>query len=171
MVLFQNINSKEKIPYLQMEFGDYITPDNQHPFDGIVDNFCGEPAYPTIFVMLDGCSNEISHVSSSFGIKITNIGLGMATNLKCTWSAGVKVYPQHIGYVLLKCAETIYLNVFIHAAQDTPCFQLLDGAFLFEYDDLLGNHYCQDLHAKFFVNNGVNLNNCKVTPPRFIGKV
>lgn len=127
----------EKMPYLKVEFGEWITSDKSgrdRLFDKLLVVEHSEP---------EEC------VTGGQSIQITNIGLGMATNLFYDWKDNFNKNHTSNSSRLLRCDDSFDENIIFNAYRDECEHRVVEKPLLFEFDDLLGNHYSQELMVTF----------------------
>ena len=137
---FHEAKRLEKIPYLQAAIGEWITRKNQNP------NF------PDFWLDLTK-TNSDNCASGGFSIELTNIGLGLLDNLKCTWRSDEIKNPNTLPATLLQCNQAFSANAIVSAERPEQTIYK-DGLLVFEFDDLLGNHYKQELIISFQIEWG-----------------
>ena len=72
---FDETKRLEHMPYMQVSFGEWITSDERGSY------------LPNMWLDINRTADN--HASSSgMSIDVTNIGLGLAVNLKCQWISG-----------------------------------------------------------------------------------
>ena len=131
----------EKMPYLKVEFGAWITSDKSgrdRLFDRLLVIEHSEP---------ENC------VAGGQSIHVTNIGLGMATNLLYDWKDNANRDHTSKSSRLLRCDDSFDENIIFNANRDEPGSRVVKKPLLFEFDDLLGNHYSQELMVTFEVHH------------------
>ena len=125
------------MPYLKVEFGKWITSDKSgrdRLFDKLLVIEHSEP---------ENC------VTGGQSIQITNIGLGMATNLFYDWKDNFNKNHTSNPSRLLRCEDSFDENIIFNANRDECERRVVEKPLLFEFDDLLGNHYSQELMVTF----------------------
>ena len=86
---FDETKRLEHMPYMQVSFGEWITSDERGSY------------LPNMWLDINRTADN--HASSSgMSIDVTNIGLGLAVNLKCQWVSGEITQEQHLSANLLK---------------------------------------------------------------------
>lgn len=131
----------EKMPYLKVEFNSWITSDTfgrDRLFDRLLVIEHSEPA---------NC------VAGGQSIQVTNIGLGMATNLLYDWKDNANKDRTSKSSRLLRCDDSFDENIIFNANRDEPESRVVTKPLLFEFDDLLGNHYSQELLVTFEIHH------------------
>ena len=128
----------ETIPYLQVEFGEWKVEKGR------------KRDAPVILSITQHTGVEMT-VVGGYNMKIKNIGLGLATNLKCRWESGDVRYNYDLSSSVLQCNKSLESNVSFDAVQDQNHKKHKQARFVFEFDDLLGNHYEQRLQVWFDV--------------------
>lgn len=145
----------EKIPYMQACLGKWRTQDRQ-----------GLP-HPDIYI--DTASSE-NGVPAGFSIELTNVGLGLADNLKCKWEYGEKTGLCNIPQAILQCDHSVTLDAIVSLGNNNPS-ESKKVVLNFEFNDLLGNHYRQDLTILFTVGRGyANPASSKMNAPIYVGQ-
>lgn len=130
----------EKMPYLKVEFGKWITSDKSgrdRLFDKLLVVEHSEP---------EDC------VTGGQSIHVTNIGLGMATNLFYDWKDNSNKNHTSNSSRLLRCDDSFDENIIFNANRDECENRVVEKPLLFEFDDLLGNHYSQELMVTFEIH-------------------
>ena len=150
----------EKIPYLKVEFGEWITSDKRG-HDGLFDRLLDiEP------------SDVENHVSGGHSIHVTNIGLGMATNLFYRWKDDTHTDPSQYSSRLLRCDDSYSENIIFSASRDVSENRVIEKKLLFEFDDLLGNHYSQYLIIAFEIHHSyIKILSVEMHAPEFCDEV
>lgn len=150
----------EKIPYLKVEFGEWITSD-KCGYDGFFDRWLDiEP------------SNDANHVSGGHSMHVTNIGLGMATNLLYRWEDDSHNDPSQYSSRLLRCDDSYSENIIFSASRDASENRVIEKKMLFEFDDLLGNHYSQYLIIAFEIHHSyIKILSVEMHAPEFCDEV
>ena len=137
---FHEAKRLEKIPYLQATIGKWISREKQNP------------NLPDFWFSLTK-TNSDNCASGEFSIELTNIGLGLLDNLKCTWCSDEIKNPNNLSATLLQCNQAFSANAIVSAERPEQTIYK-DGLLVFEFDDLLGNHYKQELIISFQVEWG-----------------
>lgn len=132
---FHEAKRLEKIPYLQATIGKWITREKQ------------DPNFPELWLNLTKTNND-NCASGGFSIELTNIGLGLLDNLKCTWCSDEIKNSNNLSATLLQCNQAFSANAIVSAERSEQTIYK-DGLLVFEFDDLLGNHYKQQLEISF----------------------
>ena len=100
---FDETKRLEHMPYMQVSFGEWITSDERGSY------------LPNMWLDINRTADN--HASSSgMSIDVTNIGLGLAVNLKCQWISGEIKQEQHLSASLLKKEECCTSTFIISAA-------------------------------------------------------
>lgn len=128
------------MPYMQVSFGDYISSDETGSY------------FPDMLLSI-GRANDPRCPSSGKSITINNIGLGLAVNLKCKWSAEGSHADYNLPTSLLRQDESTSNTFIISAAlpKDEP--QSAECKLLICFDDFLGNHYEQPVEMVFEIHS------------------
>ena len=146
----------EKIPYLKAEFGKWMLKEER------------ESDAPDLWLTITRSGND-SCSSMGTSLEIRNIGLGMATDLKCKWVSGEIVEDKTLPITLLKCDSSYKFNVLTMAnlpEKETYC---TESSIVFVYKDLLGNQYNQELNITFEVHrNYTTIISYKINAPEHI---
>ena len=132
---FHEAKRLEKIPYLQASIGEWIAREKR------------ETLLPELWLNLTQSNND-NCASKGFSIELTNIGLGLLDNLKCTWCSDKIKNPNTLSTTLLQCNQAFSANAIVSAERPEQTIYK-DGLLVFEFDDLLGNHYKQELIISF----------------------
>lgn len=131
----------EIMPFLDVDATNYIPRSQQAGFE--------MPA-----------SLSLEHLSSSHSanyaknVSVKNIGLGIAHNIKTTWVADCETIVYGLSATLLKVNEAINTNVIISANTRQNNVEDLPATLRFEFEDLIGNKYFQDLNLVFSISSG-----------------
>lgn len=146
----------EKIPYLRAEFCDWKVSDD-----------FGRAILPDLLLSI----NQIKQGEEVFlgtRIEITNIGLGMANNLSAFWISDINYEEHNIDTLILRGDESMLLSVIFDARYDaSEC--VCSSALGFKFDDLLGNHYRQQLDIEFEIDSRtIRVVRFKMNAPEFI---
>ena len=152
----QHFESKrlEKIPYLQVEIGKWI-PRKERKND-----FADMYLIITKSQPNEGCSS----LATSF--KITNIGLGLATDISCQWVTNEVVQDVSLPISLLKCDSLQEVSVMGMAKLPEEEVYHSKGLLLFEFKDLLGNKYQQEFNIFFEIHdNFTKIISCDMGAP------
>ena len=116
-----------------------------------------------------GRANDPKCPSSGKSITITNIGLGLAVNLKCKWIAEGSHADYNLADSLLKRDESIISTFIISAGVPKEDPQSAEGKLVICFDDFLGNHYEQPVEMSFeFHSRCINLLHYDVKAPQLI---
>ena len=146
----------EKIPYLEVEFGKWMLKEERG----------GD--LPDLWLTITRSRND-SCSSLGTSLKIRNIGLGMATDLKCKWISGEIVDNKVLPITLLKCDDSYQLSVLTTAKLPDNETYCIDSSLIFEYKDLLENQYDQELNITFEVHrNYTTIISYKINAPKHI---
>ena len=116
-----------------------------------------------------GRANDPKCPTSGKSITITNIGLGLAVNLKCKWSAEGSHADYNLPTSLLRQDESTNNTFIISAAlpKDEP--QSAESKLLICFDDFLGNHYEQPVEMLFEIHSrSISLIQYDVKAPTYI---
>lgn len=137
---FDETKRLEHMPYMQVSFGEWITSHERGSY------------FPNM--MLDiNCTADKHASSSGMSIDVTNIGLGLAVNLKCQWVSGEIKQEQHLSACLLKQEECCTSTFIISAAVPDKEPQYAETSLVICFDDFLGNHYKQTVDISFQVHS------------------
>lgn len=146
----------QHMPYMQVTFGDYITSDKTGSI------------FPDMLLSI-GRANDPRCPSSGKSITITNIGLGLAVNLKCKWSAEGSHADYNLPTSLLRQDESTSITFIISAALSKDDPQSAEGKLLIGFDDFLGNHYEQPVEMVFEIHSrSISLIRYDVKAPKYI---
>ena len=146
----------EKIPYLEVEFGKWMLKEERGS------------DLPDLWLTITRSEND-SCSSLGTSLEIRNIGLGMATNLKCKWVSGEIVDNKVLPITLLKCDNSYQLSVLTTAKLPDNETYCIDSSLIFEYKDLLENQYNQELNITFEVHrNYTTIISYKINAPKHI---
>lgn len=153
---FNETKRLEHMPYMQVSFGEWITSDKRGSY------------LPDMWLEINRTSDNRS-ASSGMSIEVTNIGLGLAVNLKCKWiSAGIE-QEQHLSASLLKRGECCNSTFIISAAIPEKEPQYADTSLIICFDDFLGNHYEQTVDISFQIHpHHISLVQYSTKPPKYI---
>lgn len=152
---FHEAKRLEKIPYLQASIGEWISREKR------------ETLLPELWLNLTK-SDDDNYASGGFSIVLTNIGLGLLDNLKCTWSSDEIKKQQELSVTLLQCNQDFSVSVIVSAERQKQTVYK-DGLLVFEFDDLLGNHYKQQLEISFQIEwSYVKPVACKMNAPVYV---
>lgn len=153
---FNETKRLEHMPYMQVSFGEWITSDKRGSY------------LPDMWLEINRTSDNRS-ASSGMSIEVTNIGLGLAVNIKCKWiSAGIE-QEQHLSASLLKRGECCNSTFIISAAIPEKEPQYADTSLIICFDDFLGNHYEQTVDISFQIHpHHISLVQYSTKPPKYI---
>lgn len=153
---FDETKRLEHMPYMQVSFGKWETRDE-----------CG--SYLPNMMLDINRSGDNRFASSGKSIDVTNIGLGLAVNIKCKWiSAGIE-QEQHLSASLLKRGECCNSTFIISAAIPEKEPQYADTSLIICFDDFLGNHYEQTVDISFQIHSHhISLVQYSTKPPKYI---
>ena len=153
---FDETKRLEHMPYMQVSFGEWITSDERGSY------------LPNMW--LDINRTVENHGSSSgMSIDVTNIGLGLAVNLKCQWVSGDIKQEQHLSASLLKQEECCTSTFIISAAVPDKEPQYAETSLIICFDDFLGNHYEQTVDISFQVHpHHISLVQYSTKSPKYI---
>lgn len=144
------------MPYMQVSFGDYISSDKTGNY------------LPGMLLSI-GRANDPRCPSSGMSITVTNIGLGMAVNLKCKWIAEGSHAEFNLAASLLKQDESSKSTAFIAARVPNEEPESAEGKFVICFDDFLGNHYEQPVELYFEIKSrSISLIHYDVKAPQYI---
>ena len=129
----------EKIPYLQAEFGEWMSREER------------KTEFPDMWLTITR-SQEDDTSTYAGSLTITNIGLGMATEIKCKWKTDELTSDISLPISILKCEESYKLSILGTAKLPDNKSYNASGVLVFEYSDLLGNLYNQELAISFEIN-------------------
>lgn len=121
----------EQIPYLQAEFRRWPLPEERNNY------------IPDLHLTISHCDYDKS-VSSGTGLLLRNIGLGMAHNLSCEWRSDTIKTQHRLPFNLLRCENEQTISIVFTGERCVPTASAKATLSLL-FDDLLGNHYRQDL--------------------------
>ncbi len=156
----QETKRLEKMPYLKVEFGQWMTGNAR---DGSI--------FPEKYLEIERSENE--HVTSGgYSIIIDNIGLGMATNIVYAWKDEINsASKSSLPSFLLRCNESRSSNIIFSAngvdrnGQNRIASKTLE----FVFDDILGNHYTQSLKLAFEVHPGyIKIVSSEMLAPEYV---
>ena len=146
----------EKIPYIEVDFGAWIVKE-KHGVE-----------FPGLWLDINRSSNEF-YSSMGKSLEICNIGLGMANDLKCKWISGEIVEDKTLPVTLLKCESSNKFNIITTAKLPEKESYITKGSIIFEYKDILGNQYNQELNITFEVHrNYTTIIDYKINAPQYI---
>jgi len=139
---FEESQRLEKIPYFSFEFGDWIDRDER------------ESIFPNMFIHINSDYNSEDTSGGGYSIKVSNIGLGMADCIRCESVTG-EVRSEHIlPFKLLKCGEEQKATFILSAKKESVEHQYEQLSLVFHYNDLLLNHYTQEVEMEIEVKTG-----------------
>ena len=153
---YEETKRLEHMPYMQVSFGEWKTSDERGSY------------FPNMWLNINRTADN--HASSSdMSIDVTNIGLGLAVNIKCKWiSAGIE-QEQHLSASLLKRGECCNSTFIISAAIPEKEPQYADTSLIICFDDFLGNHYEQTVDISFQIHpHYISLVQYITKPPKYI---
>lgn len=136
---FEETKRLEHMPYMQVSFGDYITSDKTGSY------------YPNMLLSI-GRMNDSRCSSCGKRLTLTNIGLGLAVNLKCKWIAEGSYAEYNLATSLLKQDESNNSTLIVSAGVPKDKPQLAEAKLVICYDDFLGNHYEQPIEISFEIH-------------------
>lgn len=153
---FDETKRLEHMPYMQVSFGEWITSAERGSY------------LPNMW--LDINRTVENHGSSSgMSIDVTNIGLGLAVNLKCQWVSGDIKQEQHLSASLLKQEECCTSTFIISAAVPDKEPQYAETSLIICFDDFLGNHYEQTVDISFQIHaHHISLVQHSTKSPKYI---
>lgn len=153
---FDETKRLEHMPYMQVSFGEWITSDERGSY------------LPNMWLDINRTADN--HASSSgMSIDVTNIGLGLAVNLKCQWISGEIKQEQHLSASLLKEEECCTSTFIISAAVPDKEPQYAETSLKICFDDFLGNHYEQTVDISFQVHpHHISLVQYSTKSPKYI---
>ena len=153
---FDETKRLEHMPYMQVSFGEWITSDERGSY------------LPNMWLDINRTADN--HASSSgMSIDVTNIGLGLAVNLKCQWISGEIKQEQHLSASLLKKEECCTSTFIISAAVPDKEPQYAETSLKICFDDFLGNHYEQTVDISFQVHpHHISLVQYSAKSPKYI---
>ena len=153
---FDETKRLEQMPYMQVSFGEWITSDERGSY------------LPNMWLDINRTADN--HTSfSGMSIDVTNIGLGLAVNLKCQWVSGEITQEQHLSANLLKQEECCTSTFIISAAVPDKEPQFADTSLIICFDDFLGNHYEQTVDISFQVHpHHIGLVQYSTKSPKYI---
>ena len=153
---FDETKRLEHMPYMQVSFGEWITSDERGSY------------LPNMWLDINRTADN--HASSSgMSIDVTNIGLGLAVNLKCQWISGEIKQEQHLSASLLKKEECCTSTFIISAAVPDKEPQYAETSLKICFDDFLGNHYEQTVDISFQVHpHHISLVQYSTKSPKYI---
>lgn len=153
---FDETKRLEHMPYMQVSFGEWITSDERGSY------------LPNMWLDINRTADN--HASSSgMSIDVTNIGLGLAVNLKCQWVSGDIKQEQHLSASILKQEECCTSTFIISAAVPDKEPQYAETSLIICFDDFLGNHYEQTVDISFQIHpHHINLVQYSTKSPKYI---
>ena len=153
---FDETKRLEHMPYMQVSFGEWITNGERGSY------------LPNMWLNINRTADN--HASSSgMSIDVTNIGLGLAVNLKCQWVSGDIKQEQHLSASLLKQEECCTSTFIISAAVPDKEPQYTETSLIICFDDFLGNHYEQTVDISFQVHpHHISLVQYNTKSPKYI---
>lgn len=153
---FDETKHLEHMPYMQVSFGELITNGERGSY------------LPNMWLNINRTADN--HASSSgMSIDVTNIGLGLAVNLKCQWVSGDIKQEQHLSASLLKQEECCTSTFIISAAVPDKEPQYAETSLIICFDDFLGNHYEQTVDISFQVHpHHISLVQYNTKSPKYI---
>lgn len=153
---FDETKRLEHMPYMQVSFGEWITSDERGSY------------LPNMWLDINRTADNHA-ASSGMSIDVTNIGLGLAVNLKCQWVSGEIAQEQHLSANLLKQEECCTSTFIISAAVPDKEPQFADTSLIICFDDFLGNHYEQTVDISFQVHpHHISLVQYSTKSPKYI---
>ncbi len=149
----------EKMPYLRVEFQDWMTKDERNG-----DTFAEK--------YLDIEKTDIkNNVAGGYSIVIKNIGLGLATDMMYDWKGEYDPSKEGLPSFLLRCDEFHKANIMFFASRegvDDHC-RTVTRDLEFAFDDILGNHYIQSMKIVFNVHAGyVSIVSTEMHAPEYV---
>ena len=153
---FDETKRLEHMPYMQVSFGEWITNGERGSY------------LPNMWLNINRTADN--HASSSgMSIDVTNIGLGLAVNLKCQWVSGDIKQGQHLSASLLKQEECCTSTFIISAAVSDKEPQYAETSLIICFDDFLGKHYEQTVDISFQIHpHHISLVQYSTKPPKYI---
>lgn len=153
---FDETKRLEHMPYMQVSFGEWITNGERGSY------------LPNMWLNINRTADN--HASSSgMSIDVTNIGLGLAVNLKCQWVSGDIKQEQHLSASLLKQEECCTSTFIISAAVPDKEPQYAETSLIICFDDFLGNHYEQTVDISFQIHpHHISLVQYNTKSPKYI---
>ena len=153
---FDETKRLEHMPYMQVSFGEWITSDERGSY------------LPNMWLDINRTADN--HASSSgMSIDVTNIGLGLAVNLKCQWVSGDIKQEQFLSASILKQEECCTSTFIISAAVPDKEPQYAETSLIICFDDFLGNHYEQTVDISFQIHpHHINLVQYSTKSPKYI---
>ena len=153
---FDEAKRLEHMPYMQVSFCEWKTSEERGSY------------FPNMMLDINR-SDDNRFASAGMSIDVTNIGLGLAVNIKCKWiSAGIE-QEQHLSASLLKRGECCNSTFIISAAIPEKEPQYADTSLIICFDDFLGNHYEQTVDISFQIHpHHISLVQYSTKPPKYI---
>lgn len=150
----------EIMPFLDVDFYDIdfydYNPTNQKT----------ELEMPVLLSLEYLSSNHSANYVKNIAVK--NIGLGIAHNIKTTWVAECETTVYSLSATLLKVNEAISIDAIISANFRQNNTEDLPATLRFEFEDLIGNKYYQDLSLVFSISsNSIQLILFQIDIPHF----
>ena len=130
----------EIMPFLDVDFGNYIPSGQRAEFE-----------MPALLSLERLSSNYSANYAKNVSVK--NIGLGIAHNIKTTWVAECETTVYSLSATLLKVNEAMNTNAIISANFRQSNAEDLPATLRFEFEDLIGNKYYQDLSLVFSISS------------------
>lgn len=153
---FNETKRLEHMPYMQVSFGEWITSDTRGSY------------FPDMLLDINRTSDNRS-ASSGMSIDVTNIGLGLAVNLRCKWISDGINEEKHFSTTLLKRDESCKSTFIVSAAIPDKEPQYAETSLVICFDDFLGNHYEQKTDISFQIHPGnISLVQYNVKTPEYI---
>ena len=153
---FDEAKRLEHMPYMQVSFCEWKTSEERGSY------------FPNMMLDINR-SGDNRFASSGKSIDVTNIGLGLAVNIKCKWiSSGIE-QEQHLSASLLKRGECCNSTFIISAAIPEKEPQYADTSLIICFDDFFGNHYEQTVAISFQIHpHHISLVQYSTKPPKYI---
>lgn len=129
----------QHMPYIQVSFGKWVTSKERGT------------NLPDMFLSI-GRAAEPDCPCSGKSVELTNIGLGMAVNLKCKWYSGEGYTDHSFSSSLLKIDESCTSSFIISADVPTGDSQCTETKLIICFDDFIGNHYEQVVDMTFEIH-------------------
>ena len=153
---FNETKRLEHMPYMQVSFGEWITSDERGSY------------LPNMWLDINRAADNHA-ASSGMSIDVTNIGLGLAVNLKCKWISDRINDEKHLSTTLLKRDESCKSTFIISAAVPDKEPQYAETSLIICFDDFLGNHYEQTVDISFQIHpHHINLVQYSTKSPKYI---
>lgn len=151
-------NRLQHMPYMQVSFENYIVGDKSDSY------------FPNMLLSI-GRVNDARCPSSGKSIVLTNIGLGMAVNLKCKWSAEGSHAEYNFPTSLLKKEDSALCTFIISAELPKKEPRTAEAKIVICFEDFLGNYYEQIVDLVFEIHqHHIALISYETNPPQFIDK-